>query len=44
MVKVMFRANPKPTSGVWWIGSTEIPTGEIVSYNGKFFIMSTKFD
>ena len=32
MVKVMFRANPKPTSGIWWIGSTEIPTGEIVSY------------
>ena len=22
MVKVMFRANPKPTSGIWWIGST----------------------
>ena len=21
MVKVMFRANPKPTSGIWWIGS-----------------------
>ena len=45
MVKVMFRANPKPTSGVWWIGSTEIPTGEIVSYNGDpdFYFESSSF-
>ena len=45
MVKVMFRANPKPTSGIWWIGSTEIPTGEIVSYNGDpgFYFESSSF-
>ena len=31
----MFRANPKPTSGIWWIGSTEIPTGETVNNKGQ---------